>query len=41
MSVIRLNNVSKSYEGAPVLREVFFRLSEGERVGLIGKQMIC
>lgn len=37
MSIIRLNNVSKSYEGAPVLREVFFRLSEGERVGLIGK----
>ncbi|HOU11824.1 MAG TPA: ABC-F family ATP-binding cassette domain-containing protein [Anaerolineae bacterium] len=37
MSVIRLNNVSKSYDGAPVLREVFFRLSEGERVGLIGK----
>ena len=37
MSVIRLNNVSKFYDGTPVLREVFFRLSEGERVGLIGK----
>ena len=37
MSVIRLNNVSKYYDGTPVLRELFFRLSEGERVGLIGK----
>jgi ATPase subunit of ABC transporter with duplicated ATPase domains len=37
VSIIRLNNVSKSYDDAPVLREVFFRLSEGERVGLIGK----
>ena len=37
MSSIRIHNVHKSYDGAPVLREVFFRLSEGERVGLIGK----
>ena len=37
MSLIRLNNVSKSYEERPILREVFFRLSQGERVGLIGK----
>jgi len=37
MSSIRIHNVHKSYDGAPVLREVFFRLSDGERVGLIGK----
>jgi ATPase subunit of ABC transporter with duplicated ATPase domains len=37
VSLVRVNNVSKSYDGAPVLREVFFRLSDGERVGLIGK----
>jgi ATP-binding cassette subfamily F protein 3 len=37
MSFIRLNNVSKYYDDTPVLREVFFKLSPGERVGLIGK----
>lgn len=37
MSLIRLHNVSKNYEKKQVLREVFFRLSEGDRVGLIGK----
>jgi ATPase subunit of ABC transporter with duplicated ATPase domains len=37
MSLVRLLNVSKSYDDKPVLREVFFRLSQGERVGLIGK----
>jgi ATP-binding cassette subfamily F protein 3 len=37
MSIIRLSNVSKSYEDKPVLREVFFRLSTGDRLGLIGK----
>ena len=37
MSLVRFQQVSKSYEGRPVLREVFFKLSEGERVGLIGK----
>jgi len=37
MSLIRLNNLSKSYEGKPVLREIHFRLSTGDRVGLIGK----
>jgi len=37
MSLIRLNNLSKSYEGRPVLREVFFRLSQDDHVGLIGK----
>lgn len=37
MTSIRLNNVSKSFEGQPVLREVYFRLGEGDRLGLIGK----
>jgi ATP-binding cassette subfamily F protein 3 len=34
---IRFNQVSKLYEEQPVLREVFFRLSDGDRLGLIGK----
>lgn len=37
MSLIRLNNVHKSYQDTQVLREVYFRLAEGDRVGLIGK----
>lgn len=37
MSSVRLHNVSKRYEANTVLRDVFFRLSEGERIGLIGK----
>ncbi len=37
MSLIRLNNVSMKYEERPVLRNVFFKLLAGERVGLIGK----
>jgi ATP-binding cassette subfamily F protein 3 len=37
MSVIRLNNVYKSFEDKPILREVFLRINQGERVGLIGK----
>jgi ATPase subunit of ABC transporter with duplicated ATPase domains len=37
VSWIRLNDVHKSYGDTPVLREVFFRLNEKERVGLIGK----
>jgi ATP-binding cassette subfamily F protein 3 len=37
MSLIRLNNLSKSFEEKPILREVFFRLSQGDRVGLIGR----
>jgi ATPase subunit of ABC transporter with duplicated ATPase domains len=37
MSLIRLNNVHKSYEDMPVLREIYFRLDVGDRVGLIGK----
>ena len=37
MSLIRLNNVTMKYEDRLVLRNVFFKLQEGERVGLIGK----
>ena len=36
MSLIRLNDVSKRFGGTQVLRKVFFRLEEGDRVGLIG-----
>lgn len=37
MSLIRLNNISVKYVDRQVLRNVFFKLNEGERVGLIGK----
>jgi ATP-binding cassette subfamily F protein 3 len=37
MSLIRFHNLSKSFESGPVLREVYFRLEQGDRVGLIGK----
>ncbi|MEI8196324.1 MAG: ABC-F family ATP-binding cassette domain-containing protein [Phycisphaerae bacterium] len=39
MSLIRLKNVTRKYEDPVrlVLKEVFFRVAAGERVGLIGK----
>ena len=37
MSLVRLHDVSKGYDSKMVIREVFFRLSKGDRVGLIGK----
>ena len=37
MSLVRLHNVTKGDDDDAVLREVYFRLSRGERVGLIGK----
>jgi ATP-binding cassette subfamily F protein 3 len=37
MSFVRLNNVEKHYDDNLVLREVYFTLSAGERVGLIGR----
>jgi ATP-binding cassette subfamily F protein 3 len=37
MSLIRLNNITKRFDNTLVLREVYFRLSEGDKVGLIGK----
>ncbi|MGO4384271.1 ATP-binding cassette domain-containing protein [Specibacter sp. RAF43] len=37
MSLIRLNDVSVRFEKVAVLREAFFKLEAGDRVGLIGK----
>ena len=37
MSLIRLNDVSVGFDKTPVLREAFFRLEPGDRVGLIGR----
>ncbi|TYP76563.1 ABC-F family ATP-binding cassette domain-containing protein [Paenibacillus methanolicus] len=37
MSVIRLENVTKKYEESLIFRNIYFRLSQGERVGLIGR----
>ena len=39
MSLIRLKNVSKRFDepASVVLKDVFFRVAAGERVGLIGK----
>ncbi len=39
MSLIRLKNITKKFESPPrlILKDVFFRVAAGERVGLIGK----
>jgi ATP-binding cassette subfamily F protein 3 len=37
VSLIRLNDVSISFDGRPVLREAFLKLRKGDRIGLIGK----
>ena len=37
MSLIRFHNLFKQFDSGPVLREVYFRLERGDRVGLIGK----
>lgn len=37
MSLIRLNDVSVRFENNQILREAFFKLEAGDRVGLIGK----
>ena len=37
MSLIRFQNVTKRYEDLLILREVYFRVSAGEKIGLIGK----
>ena len=37
MSLIRFHDVTKKYENNQVLRNVYFRLNQGERVGLVGK----
>ena len=37
MSLIRLNDVAVRFENTQILREAFFRLETGDRVGLIGR----
>ena len=37
MSLLRLHNLSKKYDETLIFHEVFFRLAQGDRVGLIGK----
>ncbi|MET3768894.1 ATP-binding cassette subfamily F protein 3 [Marisediminicola sp. UYEF4] len=37
MSLIRLHDVSVRFENTQILREAFFRLEPGDRVGLIGR----
>ena len=37
MSIIRLENIYKSFAGAPVLEGIDFRVEEGEHIGLIGR----
>ena len=37
MSLIRITDVTVSFENTSVLREAFFRLEKGDRVGLIGR----
>ena len=37
MSVIRMENVTKKYEDTLIFRDIYFRLSKGERIGLIGR----
>ena len=37
MSLVRLENISKSFAGDPVLVAVNLRIEEGERIGLIGR----
>ncbi len=37
MSLIRLENVSKSFAGDPVLEDINFRVEDDEKIGLIGR----
>lgn len=37
MSLIRLENVTKKYEDRMIIRDIYFRVSKGERIGLIGR----
>jgi ATP-binding cassette subfamily F protein 3 len=37
MSVIRMENVTKKYEDTMIFREIYFKVSKGERIGLIGR----
>lgn len=37
MSLVRLYNISKKYDSKLIFHDIFFRLSKGDRIGLIGK----
>ena len=37
MSVLHLHDVTKTYDQVLVLRDLFFRLGEGDRVGLVAR----
>jgi len=37
VTLLRLQNVSKWYDGSQVLRDIDLRLADGQRIGLIGK----
>lgn len=37
MSLIRMENVTKKYEDTLIFRDIYFRVSKGERIGLIGR----
>ncbi|BBH20494.1 ABC transporter ATP-binding protein [Paenibacillus baekrokdamisoli] len=37
MSIIRLENVTKKYEDSLIFRDIYFKISKGERIGLIGR----
>ncbi|QGQ99275.1 ABC transporter ATP-binding protein [Paenibacillus psychroresistens] len=37
MSLIRMENVTKKYEDTLIFRDIYFKVSKGERIGLIGR----
>lgn len=37
MTLVRLDNVTKSFSGVPVLEEIAFQVEESDRIGLIGR----
>lgn len=37
MSLVRLENITKSFGGKPTLDKIAFRVEEGEKIGLIGR----
>lgn len=37
MSIIRMDNVTKKYEDTLIVRDIYFRINKGDRIGLIGR----